>query len=431
MAGVIEDLDLDLDPILPIALTNQPGTMIGGSVNLEGLSQGTYAVRVVARTPNSGVSALRNVVRVATVEFAIAADVPLAGLDSIWLAEYLGPQQSRRSVRANLHYLGPEGERASFDGALMHGTEGLPPTHVFEKRAISTGVSDDPEIVHYLSPLDSVDPDEQVTRLVTIPDVGQVDPFVFDTKIFTAGTDTASWVSANGSLGYFFADLAVAIFDGYKDIRALGAVPSVAGADRTWALCGTNAVPGNDTHLRLINRDGTELAESPQVTTANFEQGAILRGMADGGVTAYANYRKVGPRIVRAALDGGIVAASNALPPHVLDLGVNPYTGAAVLVHGPDARRVQLTRLDAGLNVIDVLSPTNRLFDGEFEFIHSADISAPPSGQLIWISGQRKEPQPPPFPPIDRGAVGFLDADDDFTLVAGGLEPISLVRAQW
>lgn len=425
-AVVIDDIEQGLDELCSFPLRQETAEAIGGFIDLAGLSAGTYGFRLVARTLNYGgrPNSLKYAVRVVSTTFSTGEPIQQEGIDAVWLVEYLGPQEGRRSFRASLRHLGPGGQLAQVDEALLHGAERLPISNPFEKRAIAIA-PDGEESLFVLSAQSG----EQSRLLEAEADgsLGGPAAFPFDSQVFGRSTSVESWVATPRGIGRYFGGSLVEEFTDYNRVQVIAGVAN----STFWTVCSTRQFAGNqDMYLRRIDENGSVIAESRSVSMTTFETGAILRVMADGGVLAYGSYRKGGPRVVRVGPQGNVVAVSEPFPSNVLDIGVNPYTGEALVVHARLGRFVEVIRLNAALSTTATLTPQDDIFGGAFEAFHSADISAPPAGQRLWISGQRKERQPSGVL-SDRGAVGYLDDAGVFTFVQGGMEPRSLLRALW
>ncbi len=425
-AVVIVDVEQGLDELCSFALQQESAEAIGGFIDLSGMDAGTYGLCVVARTLNYGgrPNSLQYAVRVAKTVFSTGGPTQQEGIDAVWLLEYLGPQQAQRSIRANLRHFGPAGQLAMVEGALLHGAEGLPLSYPFEKRAIATA-PDNEDGIFILSAQN--DRRSRLFEAESDGSFGGPEAFPFDSQVFGHSTSIESWVATPGGIGRYFGGALVTELTEFNRVSAIAGV-----ADSTfWALCSSRQFAGNQTtFLRRIDENGNVIAEVRSVSSAAFETGGILRVLADDGVLAYGNYRGGGPHVVRVGPQGNVVAVSAAFPANVLDVGVNPYTGEALVVQVRLSGGVEIIRLNAALTTLTTLGPQDDVFGSAFEILISADISAPASGQRLWIAGRRKERQPSGVLK-DRGAVGFLDDNNNFTLVQGGMEPLSLLRALW
>ena len=422
-AVLIDDVDQDLDRLLCFPLQQETPQAMGGRVHLDDLGPGTYGLRVVARVLNFGGRQLRHAVRVVRGVVNIGGSIEQQGIDAVWLVEHLGPAEGRRSIRANLRHLDPGGERAVVTDVRLHASERLPLSFPIEKRAVAIA-PDQEDGLFVLSARDGGR--SRLFEAETDGSFSGPEPFDFDSQVFGHSTSVESWVANPQGIGRYFGGALVTQFDGFTKVRAIAGL-----ADSTfWTVCGDRALAGSGSiYLRRIDENGNTVAEARAVSEADTANGSILRAMADGGVMVYGRYRRE-YRVVRVGPGGNVVAVSDLTPANVLDLAVNPFTGEALIVHAAQLRRAELVFLDVGLAVSGTLAPGDGALGKAFEAIHSAEISAPPAGQRIWISGQRKELQPSGIREI-RGAVGYLDADGTFHLVRGGMAPISLLRALW
>lgn len=423
-AVVIEDVEQDLDRLRAFEVRQQTANAIGGFIDLGALGAGTYALRLVVRTPNPGAANLKHAVRVATTLFTLGEAVVQAGLETVWLIEDLGPRQSHRSRRARLRHLGPGGQLTQVENALLHAAQRLPLNFAIEKRAISVA-PDSEDSLFLLSALD-----DGRSRLFEAESDGSFsgpEAFDFDSHIFSHSTSIESWVWNDRALGRYFGGALVEAFDRFRDVKALAGV-----ADSTvWAICSARPQTGTGSvYLRRLDENGAEIAEARAVSYADFETGAILRPMADGGVVVWGNYRGAGPHVVRVGPAGNVIAVSDAFSANVLDIAVNPYSGEALVVRSVSVSSAEIVLLNASLSTGETLSARHEAFAGAFESLISAEISAPPEGQRIWVFGRRRERQPSGVFEV-RGAVGYLDQSGSFTFIQGGMAPESLLRALW
>ncbi len=430
-AVVIEDVDQDLDKLYSFTLKQQTVNTIGGSIGLDKLETGTYAVKLVVRSYTgrrfNGRPTNPQAIRTAKAVFNYGGQIQQGSQSGVWLIEYLGPFQQPNTLRARLRLFEPTGQIASIKEAVMVGAVRLPQNYRFEKRSLTTTNTQDAvddASLFFLSPKSNgktvLATANEDGSLLLSPEI-DIFPLAYG---HSAVLDGWAWARSRASLAHIYMNVIAREFPDYVSVSAL----VVSEDDSVWVMAAKRNQAGGTSieWLRKVDKQGNTIAEVPTVRSMGFEAGAILRSMADGGVTAYCRYGTVNT-IVRIGPGGNIIASAQHFMSNVLDLGVNPYTGECALVRFRPGEGIEAVRLNPALTIFDYLRPRDTRFGKAFERLWSCDISAPESGQRIWVSGQRKERQPSGVL-LDRGAIGFLE-NDQFTLVQGGMETMTLIRA--
>ena len=429
-AVLVRDISGDLDELDIFEIKQSAADRASGSSRVVDKA-GRVAVRVVAmmrgnRTQQDAFPAIRTV----TATTAIGVSAPPTGIPQVWLAEAIRP--GRELVPIRMHYLDESGIQESFGDFQIRALTGAPLNFQLNQSTISLLTDSDSE-AYVLHSRDRQSAHQTFVYL-DASDRSQEEAKLPFNSVFaiSASSSVFGWVAGKNRLAW----VTPGIIDPGRlvekvMVRSLASGLDLAGG--TWAA--VDRLDDGTRKIRLghFSHDGENdfivdgVREASNVNFGN-NRWMLLEILRDEGVIAYANYKRV-PSLLRVSSAGVVTTISSEPVLGVLNMGVNPVTGeVAVASISPATRRGRITLYDAALAPRRVFETDDPAFAGEFESIYSTAVTVGEYGTRIWVTGSRRE-RLPSGQLVTRGAVGFLNDNEMFTLVTGGLGVQTLVLA--
>lgn len=324
---------------------------------------GPLAVRVVAmmrgnRRQQDAFPAIRTV----TAATTIGESSSLSGTAQVWLAEAIGP--GRELVPIRMHYLDESGIQSTFGDFQIRALTRAPQGYQLNPGAITLIADSDSEayVLHSRDRASSdqtfiyLDAGDESQEEVNLP-FNSVFVITSNSSVFgwAAGPDRLAWVTPG-------------IIDPNRlidtvSVRALAS--SQDGAGGVWA-----AVDRLDDGMREIRlahystggQNDFVVAGVREAPNVNFgdQRWMLLEPMRDGGVVAYATYKRI-PTLIRVSPEGVVTTVGPERVLGVQTMGVNPLTGevavAGIATTSPAGR---ITLYDAALRPRRVFESTLR-----------------------------------------------------------------------
>jgi hypothetical protein len=424
-AVVIHDVPGNLDQLRKIAMHHQGGGRFTGDDAEVTRVERTLAVRVVVKMrtkqQDQGAGTYRNSVRTAVARFRVGDQIGQNAPPDVWIVEFLhaeGPKDFRALVRRidvdqNQTVEVRDLILPSIQRSLIHreGFRTVDPERGFVAASRANGTSPAQNIVFI---------ERGGGQDVHAP------PSNERIEAIGAPSSVFAWVATDHDLWNVLSGNAT-------PVRRIANVQcrslAVHSNGDVWAAVKTREQP--NIHLARYDFEASG-ADDLVITRVSdmLDPGGrwmLLHTMADGGVLCYARY-DTRRTLVRFDGSGKLVAVGSAPLNEVIEMGRNPYTGEAAVVHLDTTRQSVISIFNPALELERVIRPTDAFLQNHFRVFYSADISAISAGSRIWITGSRKEPDGNGNL-IERGAAGYLDAGGVYHHVRGGMSVQTLVRA--
>lgn len=425
-AAVFEDVPEDVDDISSLLLTPvDPGTL-GGSDAASTFEVRTLIVKMViqalVRKEDIRAGFPIGTYRTALKVFQVVEEQAFQGRGDTWLVEWLGPF-GRNHISARVRRLEPGGQAAQADNLNLPGILRMPTNYFIDRHGVTLDYSGGQLFVLHAN--DALKEDKELAVVAPNGNTTRRAPPVNPVRaIAYYPDDDIIWFAGER-------DLVLANAGDLSPIRTVsGRRANGLAIDRAsgdvWAALNT---------LLRFGRDGNDLevptlrALTPVPPRQNRQM--LLHSTNDGGVICLANYRRF-PRLVRVNRDGEVLAfsADDVHLSRTIEMGVSRATGRAAAIHiESGGAHPVLSLFDPALVRVRRFAHTDAVFANAFDRLLSVDISAPPDGEKAWVSGWKVGRDPVTGRPINLGAVGFLDEDEQFTLVQSGMKEQTMVRA--
>ena len=429
-AVVIEDVSGDLDRLTEIEMDHvKPGVISGDDSTVTSKAQ-KLAVRVVVKMrPQSYRPSLLHYIRTATITFNISGGQSGGNVrEDVWLIEnQVFTDPTRKFFKARLQRLQPTGSVLTVNDIMLPIMLRSPLNYQISRNGIATENDEGGIFLVHLA-----QPNSPVTKIVYLSEDGKredMTPPVNQMKALATSELDSFWLASDTELVYTSNSNMI----GQPD-RQINNIRTYAYAmdPRTDSLWVAAKVGNEPLMLRRYTDLGSSLDKVVTlvrgVTYPNLATQAFMRinAMSDGGVVAYATYKQI-PRLVRISAAGDIIARSEKYINKVVEMGVNPITGEAAVIHLDHSNRSILTLYNAGLEEVETIKPGDSRFNGYFVNFYSVDYSVSKTGTRLWLTGFRLE-KDNLGKWVPRGIVGYLQ-DGEFQFVVRTNSPQTMVRA--